>query len=116
MVFPALFTAGMALIDTIDSVTMVRAYGWAFVNPMRKLWYNLTITAGSIGVAVLVGGIEILGLVARRLSLHGLTWGTISDLSSSLGELGLAVVGGFGVCWIGSVLAFRWRGYHLHPQ
>ena len=51
LVFPALFTAGMALVDTTDSVLMVGAYGWAFVNPIRKLWYNLTITAASVVVA-----------------------------------------------------------------
>ena len=58
MVFPALFTAGMALVDTTDSVLMVGAYGWAFLNPIRKIWYNLTITAISVVVAVLIGGLE----------------------------------------------------------
>jgi len=56
MVFPALFTAGMAMVDTVDSVLMVGAYGWAFVNPLRKLWYNLTITTVSVLVALLIGG------------------------------------------------------------
>ncbi len=58
LVFPALFTAGMALVDTADSTLMVGAYDWAFVNPLRKLWYNLTITAASVLVAVLIGGIR----------------------------------------------------------
>ena len=68
MVFPALFTAGMSLVDTADSVLMVGAYGWAFTKPMRKLYYNLTITFASVLVALLVGGIEALGLdrAARR--------------------------------------------------
>ncbi|MBV9286505.1 MAG: HoxN/HupN/NixA family nickel/cobalt transporter, partial [Hyphomicrobiales bacterium] len=58
LVFPALFTAGMTLIDTTDSILMLGAYGWAFVKPIRKLYYNLTITAVSVIVAVFVGGLE----------------------------------------------------------
>ncbi|MEJ7760963.1 MAG: HoxN/HupN/NixA family nickel/cobalt transporter [Gemmatimonadaceae bacterium] len=69
LVFRALFTAGMSLVDTIDSVLMLGAYGWAFTQPVRKLYYNLTITAVSIVVAVLVGGIEALGLLSEKLSL-----------------------------------------------
>ncbi|WP_347337343.1 hypothetical protein [Bradyrhizobium tropiciagri] len=64
MIFPALFAAGMMLVDTTDSVLMVGAYGWAFLNPIRKIWYNLTITAISVVVALLIGGIEALGLLA----------------------------------------------------
>ena len=63
MVFPALFTAGMALIDTTESVLMLGAYGWAFAKPLRKLYYNITITSVSVLVALIVGGIETLGLV-----------------------------------------------------
>ena len=70
MVFPALFTAGMALVDTTDSVAMVGAYGWAFVNPIRKLWYNLTITAASVAVAIFIGGVEALGLLSRQAVAH----------------------------------------------
>ena len=65
MIFPALFTAGMTLVDTTDSVLMVGAYGWAFLNPIRKIWYNLTITAVSVVVALIIGGIEALGLIAE---------------------------------------------------
>ncbi|MEP7087458.1 MAG: HoxN/HupN/NixA family nickel/cobalt transporter, partial [Gemmatimonadota bacterium] len=67
MVFAALFTAGMSLVDTADSVMMASAYGWAFVKPIRKLYYNMTITFVSVIVALLVGGIEALGLVGDRL-------------------------------------------------
>jgi high-affinity nickel-transport protein len=63
LVFPALFTAGMTLIDTTDSVLMLGAYGWAFVKPIRKLYYNLTITAVSVIIAVVVGGLETLNLI-----------------------------------------------------
>ena len=71
LVFPTLFTAGMSLMDTTDSVLMTRAYGWAFVNPIRKLWYNLTITAASVIVALFIGGIEALGVIGDKLELEG---------------------------------------------
>jgi nickel/cobalt transporter (NiCoT) family protein len=71
LVFPALFTAGMSLMDTTDSVLMTRAYGWAFVNLVRKLWYNLTIMAASVIVALFIGGIEALGLIGDKLGLEG---------------------------------------------
>jgi len=63
LVFPTLFTAGMALVDTTDSILMLGAYGWAYVKPIRKLYYNMTITFVSVLVAVLVGGVEVLGLM-----------------------------------------------------
>src|SRR3974390_3760577 len=69
LIFPALFTAGMVLVDTLDGVFMVGAYGWAFAHPVRKLWYNLTITAVSVAVAFLVGGIEALSLLADKFNL-----------------------------------------------
>ena len=64
LIFPALFTAGMTLLDTTDSVLMVRAYGWAFVKPVRKLYYNLTITSASVVVAVAVALVALANLVA----------------------------------------------------
>ncbi len=111
MVFPALFTAGMALVDTTDSVLMVGAYGWAFVNPLRKLWYNLTITAASVLVALLIGGIEALGLLGDQLALTGPFWEAVGSLNDSFGYLGFAVVGIFVACWIGSTIIYRWQGY-----
>ena len=66
LVFPALFTAGMTLVDTTDGILMLGAYGWAFVKPIRKLYYNLTITAVSVVVAVLIGGIEALNLIGDQ--------------------------------------------------
>ena len=60
LVFPALFTAGMALVDSTDSILMLGAYGWAFVKPIRKLYYNMTITFVSVVMALLIGGIEVL--------------------------------------------------------
>src|ERR1700749_1601623 len=69
LVFPALFSAGMSLVDTTDGVLMVRAYGWTFVKPIRKLYYKLTITLVSIVVALLIGSIEALGLIGSTLHL-----------------------------------------------
>ncbi len=71
LVFPALFAAGMCLVDSTDGVLMLGAYEWAFVKPIRKLYYNLTITLVSIVVAVVIGGIEVLGLLAGQFELTG---------------------------------------------
>jgi high-affinity nickel-transport protein len=110
MVFPALFTAGMALVDTLDSALMTHAYGWAFINPLRKLWYNLTITSASVLVALLIGAVEVLGLLADRLSLSGPFWAAVGRLNSSFGYLGFAVVGLFVLCWT-SFAVYRLQGY-----
>jgi high-affinity nickel-transport protein len=111
MIFPALFTAGMTLVDTTDSVLMVGAYGWAFLNPIRKIWYNLTITAVSVLVAVLIGGIEALGLVADKLGLAGGFWNKIADLNDGLANFGYLVIGVFIGSWIVSYLIYRWQGF-----
>jgi nickel/cobalt transporter (NiCoT) family protein len=117
LIFPALFTAGMALVDTTDGILMVGAYGWAFANPIRKLWYNLTITAVSVLVALFIGGVEALGLLADKFGLEGRFWGTIGNLNESLGTFGFVVIGIFTVCWLASALIYRWSGYDtLTPQ
>jgi high-affinity nickel-transport protein len=110
MIFPALFTAGMTLVDTTDSVLMVGAYGWAFLNPIRKIWYNLTITAISVVVALLIGGIEALGLVAGKLGLEGRFWNMIGNLNDGLANFGYLVVGIFIASWAVSYLLYRWQG------
>jgi nickel/cobalt transporter (NiCoT) family protein len=110
LVFPALFTAGMSLIDTTDGVLMVQAYGWALVNPMRKIYYNLTMTAISIVVALLIGGVEVLGLVSQRLGLEGPFWDQIDEASESFGFLGYTIIGIFVAGWLISVLLYRLRG------
>lgn len=115
MVFPALFTAGMALVDTADSMLMVGAYGWAFVDPLRKLWYNLTITAASVLVAVLIGGVEVLGLIVDQLGLEGGIWRIVSRLNDSLTGFGFAVIGVFALCWVVSAAVYRLKGYGRVP-
>jgi high-affinity nickel-transport protein len=110
MIFPALFAAGMTLLDTTDSVLMVGAYGWAFLNPIRKIWYNLTITAISVVVAVLIGGTEALGLIAGKLGLEGAFWQMIGDLNGGIANFGYLVVGVFLASWALSYLLYRWQG------
>ena len=111
LVFPALFTAGMSLMDTTDSVLMTGAYRWAFVNPMRKLWYNLTITAASVIIALFIGGIEALGLIGDKLGLQGSFWEAVGGLNANFGAVGFAVVGIFVAAWVVSVVVYRSKNY-----
>jgi high-affinity nickel-transport protein len=107
LVFPALFTAGMALVDTTDGVLMLGAYGWAFVKPIRKLYYNLVITAVSVAVALLVGGIETLGIIAGQLGLDGGVWVALGAINDNFAALGYAVIGLFVASWLVSIAVYR---------
>ena len=111
LVFPALFAAGMSLIDTTDNILMLGAYGWAFVKPVRKLYYNLTVTSVSVLVAFAVGGIESLGLLADRLSLGGAFWEFVRRLNGNFGFLGYCIIALFAAAWIMSIAFYRWRGF-----
>ena len=107
MVFPALFTAGMALIDTTDGLLMKGAYGWALVKPQRKLAYNFTITLISVLVALIVGGLEALNLIAARFVLTGAFWRGVRDLNDHFGALGCAITVALVGCWMLSSLLSR---------
>ncbi len=111
MVFPALFAAGMSLIDTTDGILMLGAYGWAFLKPLRKLTYNMAITFVSAVVALLVGGVEALGLIGEKLALKGPFWNGIGALNGNFGALGYLIIAICVVCWIGSAAIYRLRGY-----
>jgi high-affinity nickel-transport protein len=113
LVFPALFTAGMTLIDTTDSILMLGAYGWAFIKPIRKLYYNLTITAVSVTVALIVGGLETLNLIGDQLGLSdgGGFWGAIGALNDNFGMLGYVIVGVFVAAWAISYVVYRVKRY-----
>jgi high-affinity nickel-transport protein len=111
LAFPALFAAGMSLMDTTDSVLMVRAYGWAFRNPIRKLYYNLTITIVSAVVALAVAGIEALALTSEQFSLRGRVWDEVNALSDHWGFLGVLVGSLFVGCWLVSMLVYRLKRY-----
>jgi high-affinity nickel-transport protein len=107
MVFPALFAAAMALVDTADAALMVGAYGWAFAKPIRRLYYNLTITSMSVAVAVIVAVVELLGFVGERLGPSGAFWDTIGRLNDSADAVGLVIVGVFVAIWVGAVVLYR---------
>jgi high-affinity nickel-transport protein len=111
LVFPALFTAGMTLLDTTNSVLMVGAYGWAFVKPVRKLYYNMTITFVSVVVAMLIGGIEALNLIAEKFDLTGGFWDFVGSLNDTFGTLGYVIIGVFALSWIVSMALYRLNGY-----
>jgi high-affinity nickel-transport protein len=111
LVFPTLFMAGMALVDSTDSILMLGAYGWAFLKPIRKLYYNLTITFVSVLVALLIGGIEVLGLIGDQLKVHGPLWSLIASLNDNFGLVGFAIIGVFVASWAVSLLLYRLNRY-----
>ena len=113
MIFPALFTAGMSLVDTTDGVLMLGAYGWAFMKPIRKLYYNMTITAVSVVIAVVIGGLETLNLIGDQLGLTdgGGLWGAIGGLNDNFGRLGYVIIGVFMLSWAGSVMFYKFKRY-----
>jgi len=111
LVFPALFAAGMALIDTTDGVLMLGAYRWAFVRPIRKLYYNMTITGVSALVAIVIGGIETTALIAQKLDLNRGGWKIASALAEHFNALGFAIIGLFAAAWLGSYIIYKWKRF-----
>ncbi len=107
MVFPALFAAGMTLMDTTDGVLMLGAYDWAFADPIRKLRYNLTITSVSVAIALLVGAVETLDLVSDRLRLRGALPAVAAHFDRHLGAVGFGILLLFVIGWFVSVNAPR---------
>jgi high-affinity nickel-transport protein len=112
MSLPLLFAAGMCLFDTIDGVFMRTAYGWAFDRPVRKVYYNLTVTALSAAVALVIGGIVVVGLVAERTGIDGGPLGFVADLD--LGLAGYAIVVLFVLAWVVSTLA--WKVFRIEER
>lgn len=107
LVFPALFAAGMSLVDTTDGVMMLAAYEWAFVKPLRKLHYNMTLTLLSAAIALLVGTIQGLGLIGHRLGLNGTLWEAIAALNDNFTTLGLLIIGLILLAWALSYILYR---------
>jgi high-affinity nickel-transport protein len=108
LTLPLLFAGGITLIDTADGLFMNTAYGWAFARPVRKVYYNITITALSVAVAFLIGGIEIAGLLSTELHLHGWLGDAIANLD--LNTVGYVVVGLFVAVWAVAVAIWRFAG------
>ena len=111
MVFPALFSAGMSLVDTLDGHLMLGAYGWAYMKPIRKIYYNMSITLVSVMVAIVVGGIEALGLLADKLNLKGAVWDEIGVLNLNFGALGYMIIGIFALSWVASVFIYKLKRF-----
>jgi nickel/cobalt transporter (NiCoT) family protein len=109
---PVLFAAGMSLMDTIDGSFMNFAYGWAFSKPVRKVFYNLAITGLSVLIALVIGTIEVAGLLASRLSLNGSFWAWLEGIN--LNMLGLVIVGMFVATWLVAVSV--WRLGHIEER
>ena len=109
LIFPALFTAGMCLLDTTDGILMLGAYGWAFVKPIRKLYYNLNITLISVLVAFVVGTIEVITIIAMEFKLSGGLWDYFSNLD--FGMLGGIIIGIFVVSWAVSTIIYKVKKY-----
>lgn len=107
MILPTLFAAGMALIDSLDGIFMMWAYGWAFIEPEQKLLYNFVITLTSLLIAFFIGGVEVLGVFQETLGLTGPFWTVVSELNSEYS--GLVVIAIFAFCFLCSVLAFYYR-------
>jgi len=115
LIFPLLFTAGMSLLDTTDGILMLGAYGWAFIKPMRKLYYNMVITLVSVLVALIIGAIEAASVVASQLQLSGGIWDAVNSLSDNFGTLGFIIVGVFLVSWGVSTAIYKLRRYDELP-
>jgi len=111
LAFPALFAAGMALMDTTDSILMVGAYGWAFRKPVRKLYYNLTITTISAVVALAVAGIEMMGLFSELFDLKGQWWNVVNAAGNHWGIIGVFIVAIFVMSWLISTVVYRVKRY-----
>ncbi|MEV7322364.1 HoxN/HupN/NixA family nickel/cobalt transporter [Streptomyces sp. NPDC093970] len=105
LTLPVLFAAGMSLLDTIDGSFMNFAYEWAFSKPVRKVYYNLTITGLSVAVALLIGTVELLGLLADKMDLHGVFWDWVAGLD--LNTVGFVIVGLFFATWAVALLIWK---------
>ena len=105
LVLPLMFTCGMVMTDTTDGVTMRIAYGWAFQNPLRKVYYNLTITIISVLVAFVIGGVELIQVIAMEMNLTGPFWSWLANLDFE--SIGIVIIVMFVVCWLVSVVIWK---------
>jgi nickel/cobalt transporter (NiCoT) family protein len=106
MCLPILFTAGMSLMDTLDGCFMNVAYGWAFFNPVRKVYYNLAITGLSVFICFFIGTIEVLGLLPQELHLTGTFWGWMANFD--INKAGFVIVGMFVLTWVTALLIWKY--------
>ncbi|KAK9763708.1 hypothetical protein K7432_009376 [Basidiobolus ranarum] len=109
--FPFLFTAGMALIDTLDGVLMLCTYTWAYISPIRKIYFNFTITLISVLIALMIGLCEIFDVIGDQLNLSGSFWRFMDNVNNSFDIIGPCIVGIFVFTWIGAVIAYKFSGF-----
>ena len=109
LVLPFLFTVGMVTIDTSDGISMRCAYGWAFLKPIRKIYYNLTITIISVLVAFVIGGIEVVQVVSLQLGLTSGFWGWLANLDFE--TMGYGIIATFLISWVIAMAYYRYKGY-----
>ena len=112
MCLPILFTAGMSLLDTADGCFMNVAYGWAFLNPVRKVFYNLAITGLSVAICFFIGTIEVLGLLPVELHWKGHFWNDMSGFN--INTAGFIIVAMFILTWSGALVI--WRYGHVEEK
>ncbi len=105
MCLPILFTAGMSIMDTLDGCLMNVAYGWAFFNPVRKVYYNLAITGLSVAICFFIGTVEVLGLLPAELHLHGRFWDDLAGFN--INTAGFVIVGMFVFTWVTALAVWR---------
>lgn len=107
LILPFMFTCGMVIVDTTDGVAMRMAYGWAFLKPIRKIYYNLTVTIISIMVALVIGSVEVLQVLSMEFGLNGWFWSFLNNVNFE--QIGYAVVGIFVASWIVSVAYYKYK-------
>jgi nickel/cobalt transporter (NiCoT) family protein len=109
LILPLLFTCGMVTVDTADGIVMRVAYGWAFLNPVRKIYYNLTVTVISVLVAWAIGTIELLQVLSSELNLNGLFWNWLNTLNFEM--IGFGIIGIFVASWLASYGYWQYKQY-----
>jgi high-affinity nickel-transport protein len=109
LILPLLFTCGMVTVDTADGVAMRVAYGWAFLNPIRKIYYNLTVTVISVFVAWAIGTIELLQVLSTELNLNGIFWSWLNAINFEM--IGFGIIGIFILSWLASFGYWRYKKY-----
>jgi len=114
LVLPLLFTCGMVLTDTTDGVTMRGAYGWAFLTPLKKIYYNLTVTVMSVLVAFVIGGVELIQVLSIELNTSGPVWSWFNNLDFE--TMGFAIVGVFVVTWGTAYIVWKRKHYDQYSS
>ena len=114
LVLPLLFTCGMVLTDTSDGVTMRMAYSWAFLTPLKKIFYNLTVTVMSVGVAFVIGGLELVQVLGMELNETSSLWNALENVDFE--TMGFVIVAVFVVTWLSAYAVWKYKNYDQNPS